>query len=88
MNTLAITDGCVNYDDAPLVQLEVAEMTYRLDAGHGSVVAVSRRATGSWDWSFLTEARWDGSRLRSKALDFELSNALGRAIAEVHQREE
>jgi hypothetical protein len=76
----------VNYDDVPLAELELEGMAYRLDAGHGSAVAVSRRVAGSWDWSFLTEARWDGSRLRSKALDFEVSTALGQAVAVAMQQ--
>lgn len=83
METDSISDSYVNYDEAPVLELELSGTIYRLDAGRGSVLAVSRRKPGSWDWSLWTEARWDGSRLRSKAFDFEVGNALGRAVAEL-----
>ena len=80
--------GSVNYDDAPIVELEVDDVAYRLDTGHGSAVAVSRRAVGTWDWAPVTEGRWDGSRLRAKCLDHEIVAALARALGDAMRNRE
>ena len=59
----------VNYDGPPLVEVTVDETNFRLDAGRqGTAFSISSRPTGTWDWTFLCEARWDGSDLRSRAL--------------------
>lgn len=73
--------GNVSYDEAPVAELTIGEVDYRVDAGRGSAVAVSHRPSGSWTWSFLVEGRWDGSRLKAKTLDFEVLKALAEALA-------
>jgi len=79
----------VNYEEAPIVMLEVAGIEYRLDTGHGSAVAISQRQQGSWDWTPVTEGRWDGSRLRAKCLDHNVNAALAEALsAAMSEREE
>src|SRR5438045_8780372 len=55
----------VNYDSAPLVEVEIEGTDYRLDAGkQGTALCISTRTSGSWDWSFGGEARWDVGSLR------------------------
>jgi hypothetical protein len=72
----------VNLDGEPLVELEVGADTYRLDpALGGSTLGLSRRGPGSWSWQFIAEVRWDGSSLRSKAVERGLLEELGRALA-------
>jgi hypothetical protein len=82
----AVSADSVSYEEPPLAELEVDGVEYRLDPGRGSSVAVSRREPGTWDWTPVTEGRWDGSRLRAKGLDHEivtaLANALGAAMRE------
>lgn len=73
-------DG-LNYDEAPIVTMEVDGVEYRVDTGHGSAVAISQRAPGAWDWAPVTEGRWDGSRLRAKCLGHEVTSALGTALS-------
>lgn len=73
-------DG-VNYEEAPIVALEVDGIEYRVDTGHGSAVAVSQRQQGSWDWLPVTEGRWDGSRLRAKCLSHQVNTALAEALS-------
>lgn len=80
-NTPVSAEG-VNYDDSPIAELEVSGVAYRLDAGRGSAVAVSQREPGTWDWTPVTEGRWDGSRLRAKGLDSEVVMALALALRE------
>jgi hypothetical protein len=59
----------VNYDGSPIVEVTVDETDFRIDAGRqGTAFSISSRPTGTWDWTFLCEARWDGSDLRSRAL--------------------
>jgi len=71
----------VNYDEAPLVQHQVDGVVFRIDAGHGSAVAVSSRPEGGWDWQWVAEGKWDGSRLRVKGLGHPVSSSLERALA-------
>jgi len=79
----------VNYDEAPIVVLEIDGIEYRIDTGHGSAVAISQRQQGSWDWAPLTEGRWDGSRLRAKCLTHEVNAALAEALrSAMSEREE
>lgn len=80
-------DGAVNYDSTPVAEATLDGTDYRLDAGKaGTALCVSTRPTGSWDWSFVCEARWDGSELRAKALErsvrLQLSRALSSALDE------
>jgi hypothetical protein len=72
----------VNYDEAPIAELSLAGISYRVDVGHGSAVAVSQRTEGAWQWSPLAEGRWDGSRLRTKGLPHEVTSALAVALSE------
>lgn len=81
-------DG-VNYDQDPIVLLAVDGVEYRVDTGHGSAVAVSQRAPGTWDWAPLTAGSWDGSRLRAKGLGHHVNTALAEALsAAMGEREE
>lgn len=75
----------VNYDSPALVEVEVNGSEYRVDAGkQGTALCISSRTPGTWDWQFVGEARWDGSALRTRALDrrilIELSTAVARAF--------
>ncbi len=72
----------VNYEEAPLAELEIGEAVYRLDPDRGSSVAISRREPGSWRWAPVAEGRWDGSRLRARGLEPEVVGELGRALGE------
>jgi hypothetical protein len=59
---------------------------YRIDAGkQGTAICVSSRPAGSWDWSFLCEARWDGSELRTKTLERGLRSQLARVLSSAMQ---
>ena len=73
-------DG-VNYEEAPIVTLEVDGIEYRIDTGHGSAVAISQREQGTWDWTPMTEGSWDGSRLRAKCLSHQVNTALADALS-------
>lgn len=73
-------DG-VNYEEAPLVTLEVDGVEYRIDAGLGSAVAISQRQSGTWRWTPVVEGRWDGSRLRAKGLGHLVNTALTDALS-------
>jgi len=71
----------VNYDSAPLVEVEIEGTDYRLDAGkQGTALCISTRVSGSWDWSFGGEARWDVGSLRSKAFERSTLDQLARAF--------
>lgn len=74
------SDG-VNYEEAPIVSLEVEGIEYRVDTGHGSAVAISQRQVGTWSWTPTTEGRWDGSRLRAKCLTHDVNSALAQALS-------
>jgi len=79
MNTSA-TEG-VNYDSQPLVEVEIEGTDYRLDAGkQGTALCISTRTSGSWDWSFGGEARWDVGSLRCKAFERRTLDQLSRAF--------
>lgn len=71
----------VNYEEPALGELQLDGVDYRLDPGRGSAVAVSQRRSGSWDWTPVTEGRWDGSRLHAKSLDHKLVTALAGVLA-------
>lgn len=77
----SVAASSVNYDDSPIVQLEVEGVDYRVDTGLGSAVAVSRRAEGTWQWTPVTEGKWDGRRLKARELDHAVLAALSQALA-------
>ena len=85
-NTAPAADSGVNYEGASLVEVTVGDADYRVDAGkQGTAFSISSRPTGTWDWTFGGEARWDGTALRSRAYErrvlTELSTALASALA-------
>ncbi|HEY3497557.1 MAG TPA: hypothetical protein VGK73_22825 [Polyangiaceae bacterium] len=78
----------MNYDCPALAEVTVDATDYRIDVGkQGTAFSISSRPTGTWDWSFGGEARWDGSQLRCRAFErailTELSRALSRALSEL-----
>jgi hypothetical protein len=73
--------GYVNYDEEPLAEVEVEGCEYRIDTGLGSVVAISKRDSGTWAWTLVTEGRWDGRRLRAKGVDHAVIEILSQAVA-------
>jgi hypothetical protein len=76
----------VNYDSSPVAETAIEGTEYRIDAGkQGTAICVSTRPAGTWDWSFLCEARWDGSELRSKVLDRGVRSQLSRALSSAMQ---
>ena len=84
-----LSAGEVNYEETPIVTLEVDGIEYRIDTGHGSAVAISQRQQGTWDWTPVTEGSWDGSRLRAKCLNHVVNTALAEALsAAMGEREE
>lgn len=79
------SDG-VNYDSTPVAETAIDGTEYRIDAGKaGTAICVSTRQAGSWDWSFLCEARWDGSELRTKVLERSVRTHLSRALTSAVQ---
>jgi len=78
--TKELSADVVNYEEAPIVTLEVSGIEYRIDVGHGSAVAISQRQPGTWNWTPLTEGRWDGCRLRAKCLAQQVNTALATAL--------
>jgi hypothetical protein len=79
-NNDALAPGAVNFDEAPVVQALIEGVEYRIDTGLGSVVAISTRPEGTWDWTVLGEGKWDGLRLRSKPLDRSVTAILEQAL--------
>jgi hypothetical protein len=80
------SDGGVNYDSTPVAETAIDGTEYRIDAGkQGTAICVSTRPSGSWDWSFLCEARWDGSELRAKSLERAIRTQLSRALTSATQ---
>jgi len=76
----------VNYDSSPVAEASIDGTDYRVDAGkQGTAICVSSRPSGSWDWSFLCEARWDGSELRAKLLERSIRMQLSRALSSATQ---
>jgi hypothetical protein len=81
-------ENTVNFDGSSLVEVTLGGTDYRIDSGkQGTAFSISCRPTGTWDWSFGGEARWDGTMLRSRAFErrtlVELSSALSRALSEL-----
>jgi len=82
------SDSEVNYDSAPVAEAELDGIDYRIDTGRqGTALCISSRASGTWDWTFESEARWDGSSLRSKVIErpvlVKLSEALRAAMVDI-----
>ena len=73
-------ESLVSYEDSPVAQVEHAGIEYRVDPGRGSAVAISSRDVGSARWTFVTEARFDGLRLKAKALAHPVVSALETAL--------
>ncbi|HTA88882.1 MAG TPA: hypothetical protein VK745_04880 [Polyangiaceae bacterium] len=70
----------INYDSPPLVEVQIDGVDYRMDGGkQGTALCISSRTSGTWDWAFGGEARWDGS-LRSKAFERRTLEQLGQAF--------
>ena len=76
----------IEYDSAPVAELELEGTQYRLDPGFRGAIAVSARAPGTWSWALVAEGSWDGVRLKAKALErgvvAELEKALRAAAQE------
>ena len=76
----------VNYESNPVAEAAIDGTEYRIDAGkQGTSICVSTRPEGSWDWSFVCEARWDGTLLRSKVLEREIRVQLSRVLSSTMQ---
>jgi hypothetical protein len=76
-------DSPVNFEEPAVAELEIDGTDYRLDSGRaGTALCISTRASGTWDWSFRGEARWQSNVLRCKAFDREVLNQLSKALAE------
>jgi hypothetical protein len=78
----------VNFDGPPICEVTLGDTDYRFDSGkQGTAVSISTRPTGSWDWTFRGEARWDGSAFRTKAFErsvlLPLSAAFKNALSEI-----
>src|SRR5207244_10645033 len=71
----------VSYESAPVAEVQIDDMEYRVDTGLGSVVAISRRAAGASSWVPIAQGRWDGVRLRARALEHAVTAPLERALA-------
>lgn len=71
----------INFESSPLLEVEIDGTEYRLDAGkQGTALSISTRPSGSWDWAFAGEARWDVGSLRCKALERRTLDQLSRAF--------
>lgn len=74
-------DGNVNYDEPAIAEITIEETDYRVDSGkQGTALCVSTRPSGSWDWHFDGEVRFDGRDLRSKTLSREVRMQLALAL--------
>lgn len=73
-------ESAVDYDFAPIAEVEVNETQYRVDAGFRGAVAISARSSGSWSWSVVAEGRWDGLSLKAKTLDRPIVMELEKAL--------
>ena len=71
----------ISYDEPGMLEHDIGDITYRIDSGRqGTALALSTRAVGTWDWTFVAEVRWDGTELKCKALDYETRSELGKAF--------
>jgi hypothetical protein len=79
-------ENLVEYDGPALVELSLGERDYRIDVGKaGTALCISTRASGTWDWVFGGEARWENRRLRARGLDLDrdVLDVLSKALVEV-----
>lgn len=75
---------CVNYDSESIVEVTIDEIDYRVDSGKdGTALCVSCRPSGSWDWTFAGEAKWDLTMLRCKSLHRSICEQISGALREV-----
>jgi hypothetical protein len=73
----------INYDGPALAELSIDGVDFRVDAGkQGTSLCISQRATGTWDWCFTGEAKWDGSSLRAKNLGQGVLKPLSATLAQ------
>jgi len=73
----------INYDGPPLAEVSIDGTDYRIDSGkQGTSLSISTRESGSWDWAFGAEARWDGSMLRARPFERPILQRLSSAFAE------
>ena len=76
----------VNYESPAILEVAIDGTEYRMDSGkQGTALCISTRPSGTWDWSFGGEARWDVNYLRSKAFDRRTLEQLSRAFAQALQ---
>ncbi len=79
----SVEESAVNYDSDPVLETEIDGVDYRLDAGKaGTALCISTREPGTWDWSFVGEAKWDSYTLRCKELHRLICEGLGRQLRE------
>ena len=72
----------VNYESPAIIETTIEGTDYRMDSGkQGTSLCISTRPSGTWDWSFGGEARWDVNYLRSKAFDRRTLEQLSKAFA-------
>jgi hypothetical protein len=82
------SDSSVEYDGPALVELSLDEVDYRIDVGKaGTAICISTRPSGSYEWTFGGEARWENRRLRARGIDREVLDVLAKALAEVSENE-
>jgi hypothetical protein len=74
-------EAAVNYESDPVLEVEIDGLDYRLDPGkQGTALCVSSREAGTWDWSFIGEAKWDAIMIRCKELARPVREELSRAL--------
>lgn len=75
------SDPFVNYDSEPVLEVEIGGLDYRLDPGkQGTALCISTRESGTWDWSFVGEAKWDALMIRCKELSRPVREELSKAL--------
>ena len=80
----SVPEENVNFDSEPVLQLEVDGIDYRLDSGkEGTALGISHRESGTWDWQFLGEAKWDRTQIRCKALHRSVLEKLARELRQL-----
>ncbi len=74
----------VNYDSDPILEVDLDGVDYRLDPGkQGMALCISMKESGSWDWEFVGEAKWDASSLRCKELARPIREQLASALRQL-----
>lgn len=74
----------VNYESEPVLEVELDGVDYRLDPGkQGTALCISKKESGSWDWAFVGEAKWDATSLRCKELERPVRESLAKALREL-----